>query len=113
MGDKSGTGRRVLLNQVTIDDAIELLNDALATDMAGMSALVNARVRCSADLASHPVIQVSQREGNVTKGEPPIVYQVGLLGVINGLFGIDERGHGPIAAICEDGLVVSFQRRRE
>ncbi len=102
----------MIRHEATIDEVIEFLNDALDIDQAGMSALVNTRVPCSSDMAAHPSIQVGQRDGEITTGEPAIVYQFGLLGVLNGIFGTDEHGYGPIAAIVrEDGLVTEFQRR--
>ncbi len=104
----------MIRNEVTIDEAIELLNEALDTDQAAVSVLVNTRVRCSAYLAEHPTIQVGERPGVITAGEPPLVYQFGLLGVLNGLFGFDEKGRGPITAIVVDGaVVVKFQRTDE
>lgn len=100
----------MIRNEVTVAEAIELLNEALAADRAGVSALVNERVICNAALSEHPTIQVGQMEGNITNGEPAIAYKVGLLGILNGLFGTDETGYGPISAIVDDGLVRSFER---
>jgi hypothetical protein len=36
--------------------------------------------------------------------------EVGLLGIINGLFGIDEGGRGYISANYDKGALVNFQR---
>lgn len=86
---------------VTIDDAIALLNEALRLDPNAMNALIDARVVCNSALAEHPTIQVDGRT------EAP---RVGILGVLNGLFGVREDGWGPITAMVDEGHVTGFQR---
>lgn len=90
--------------EVTIDQVISFLNETLALDADAVSRLIEARVGCNGAVATHPTIQVvSQPDGTV----------VGILGILNGMFGVDEYGAGPIAAICEDdGRVVRFERTR-
>ncbi len=83
---------------MTIDNAIDLMNDALKCDGVAISQLAFTRVPCNQALAQHPSIQVS--------GEST----VGLLGILNGLFGIDSRGRGYIEAYVYDGQIVRFQR---
>jgi hypothetical protein len=88
---------------ISIDDAIVLLNSALECDRSAVSALVAARVPCNRGLAGHPAIQSGLRGGSG--------YEVGILGVLNGFFGTDERGWGPICAMVEaDGSITKFER---
>ena len=73
----------------SIDHAIGVLNEALKLDAGAMHRLVETRVPCNAALGNHPSIQV----GAGAAGEG-----VGVLGLINGIFGADELGHGAIVA---------------
>jgi len=78
---------------VTIEEAIEVLNEAVALDAGAMQALIAARVECNRELGDHETIQV----GNYHKTG---VLKVGLLGILNGFFGVDDRDlSGAIAAI--------------
>lgn len=83
---------------VTIDDAIHLLNEMLLADREAALRLISSRVPVNADLAKHPtlmVLKVGEQEA------------LGVLGVINGLFG-NENGYGPIIALQQDGEIVVF-----
>lgn len=94
---------------VTVDEVIDLLNDALGDDPDAMQALVETRVPCNQKLADHPTIQVGTVEPlvifNTKESEEIPQYRVGLLGILNGIFGIGESGSGQIAAefgvVCE------------
>lgn len=81
---------------ITIDEAIEVLNSGLKADPVAMTALIGSRVKCNPAFAGHPTIQV---------GDHPECggMSVGLLGILNGLFGIDEQGWGPIVAHFDVG----------
>ncbi len=74
-----------------VDKAISLLNAALALDPKAMTDLVNMRVKCNKDLASHPTIQSGQYQD---------VYRVGFLGLMNGALSDSPSGvigaEGPI-----------------
>lgn len=79
----------------------ELLNEALRLDPDAIDALFRHRVPCNESLAAHPSIQVTT--------EPT----VGLLGLLNGLFGIQPAtdlhpGFGPISAVVAQGRIVEF-----
>jgi len=86
----------------TIDafDAIHLLNEAVAADPEAVTQLVETRVPTNESMAEHPTIQVGATDS-------PKHYMVGLLGLINGLFGVNSRGSGYIAAVksvyCDNG----------
>lgn len=88
----------MLKDSVTINDVIDLLNGAFAMDSYAMHSLVMARVVCNETLADHPTIQVGKF------GED---YKVGLIGVLNGVFGMAEDGFGAIAGdfdiVCPNG----------
>lgn len=74
--------------KIKISEVVEMLNEMLKIDQEATSDLVKSRVKCNEGLAEHPTIQVSEC-GNT--------YEVGLIGVLNGIFGIDENGFGHIA----------------
>ena len=86
---------------ITVVDVITLLNEAVALDRPAMAALLANRVPCNVALADHPAIQVQAQHGG---------YHVGLLGIINGLFGTDDDGKGPICSIFADGHLQGFKR---
>lgn len=86
------------MESVTIDHVIEVLNEALLIDPEAIQSLLAIRVPCNQKLADHPTIQVMERNGK---------YTVGVLGLLNGIFGADENGCGYLAGefevICPNG----------
>ena len=89
---------------VTVDEVVEILNSVLAADRVVAEMLVEARVPCNA-LIDHPTIQVLLEDGAPTKA------RVGLLGILNGVFGVDGEGHGPIHAVYARKGLDHFGRR--
>ena len=87
---------------ITIEDALEVLNRATKADPQAMRELVAARMPCNAALRDDPTIQVS--------GSGSDDAEVGLLGIINGMFGIDEDGWGPLGAVMNNGALIGFER---
>lgn len=83
----------MIRQEVTIDELIAYLNELWSIDPAAMAALVESRVPCNEELAQHETCQVSGAVGDA---------RVGLLGVINGIFGVDDAGRGPVAANYSD-----------
>jgi hypothetical protein len=77
---------------------VEVLNRAFQHDPAAMDRLLKCRTHCNEALAQDPTIQVV---GDATLG-----YQVGILGLLNGIVGCDEIDHGYVAAtyqtLCRD-----------
>jgi len=71
---------------------VALLNEAFGLDPEALSALHRSRVPCNEALARHPAIQVRRHD----KG-----YDVGLVGLLNGLSGVDAEGRGAVAAIVD------------
>lgn len=80
--------------QVSLDETIQFLNGLLELDRPAIAALIANRVPCNESLANHPTVQVNAQHGG---------YWVGILGILNGLFGIDEKdGWGYIVAVFDD-----------
>lgn len=87
---------------ITIDDVIEVLNRAVKKDPDGMARLMNTRVECNSVIANDETIQVRSipKRGSVhatmdemefVEVDGGVTYLVGPMGLINGLFGIDDR----------------------
>ena len=86
-------------NEITVSQVVELLNQALRMDEIAITSLVRTRVSCNKALAQHQTIQVGLQPGCDPDGDDQFhEYEVGLLGLINGFFGIDEKQWGAIAA---------------
>jgi len=83
---------------IGVEEVLEVLNRALGADEEGVTALMNQRVPCNEVLEADPTIQVGSYVDE-RSGEKHC--SVGVLGLLNGLFGIDEDGWGPIAAVYE------------
>ena len=79
---------------VSLNETVAFLNHLARLDPHAMFELVSARTQCNDILAQHPTVQVVKMDGK---------HIFGLLGVFNGLFGVDENNHGPIAMSWEDG----------
>jgi hypothetical protein len=81
-------------------DVVQMLNEATKADREAMTRLVESRVGCAPPLADHPTVQVTD-DGN---GD-----SVGMLGILNGIFGVDSTGSGAIAAeFDESGELKGF-----
>ena len=76
-------------------EAVRRLNAILECDTDALSRLIETRVPCNGRLADHPTVQVR----DVGDG-----YRVGLLGILNGLFGDDA----VIVAHMTDGRIERF-----
>lgn len=73
---------------VTPKDVVDLLNYIRITDPAACEALMSARVPANDELCTHASIQTA--EAFTEAGQPKPIAVVGLLGVLNGLFGTNE-----------------------
>ncbi len=80
-------------NKELVDHIVSVMNRAFAADPKAIENLCNTRVSCNKILADDPTIQV----GFFNDGQ----HSVGLLGILNGLVGVDERLWGWIAAIYQ------------
>lgn len=90
---------------ITLDELVSFLNELVALDADAVTALFENRVPCNEALADHPTVQIVVNAENK--------YTVGLLGIINGMFGVDGRGIGQIGAVYSDetGKVLYCMRR--
>ena len=88
-------------------EAIDVLNRIHAADPTVLPALIDHRVECNRALADDPTVQVGVIPGMETMTTPGFDrYNVGLLGIINGIFGIRSlsEAHGTqgwIAAVYD------------
>ncbi len=95
----------MIREQINIAHVLNVLNEALRADPKGMAALIEARVPCNKKLSRHPTIQVLQTDAD----DPNKGYIFGVLGLLNGLFGMDHGGMGCIAAkFDDDGNLLQF-----
>lgn len=85
----------------TVETAAGILNELLTADPRAMQELINARVKCNQALADHPTAQTRRRGPG---------HEIGLLGVINAIFGKNADGAGAICAEIDDntGAIVRF-----
>jgi len=92
--------------QLTLDEIIERLNSMVEADSEAVMALIISRVPCNNRLADHPTCQVDTIDRlGVNDG----INRVGLLGVLNGILGIDANGWGPLCAEIDDnGKLIRF-----
>jgi hypothetical protein len=90
----------MIQESVTLAHVIDVLNNAVESDPDAMHALVETRVPCNKSLAEHPTIQVATIEDtSIRMGDAE--YRVGIVGLLNGLFGVDSNMWGTISANFE------------
>lgn len=94
-----------LKESISIDYVIDFLNKVMDTDKEAMERLVTQRIECNEAMAKHPTIQVRK----VSDKE----YKLGFIGLLNGLFGVDEKGCGHISAVFDDGKLIKFTRTQK
>lgn len=87
---------------ITVGHAVEVLNRMLKTDPAATTMLFqHVGVTCNDYLADDPTIQIGKDEEGLNR--------VRLIGVINGLFGVDDNNWGLIAMTVDDsGNITRF-----
>lgn len=78
----------------------EFLNELLEIDRPAIAALIANRVPCNEELSMHPTVQAGAQHGG---------FNVGWLGILNGLCGIKPNGQGFINAIFEGDDPLKFQ----
>ena len=99
----------MIKEDITLDDFLKILNEIASVDPEAMKNLIEARVPCNDELVNHPEVQVGAYEG---------VYKVGILGILNGIFGTYEEGkyegYGPVCAIIYiNPTQITFRRTGE
>jgi len=86
---------------IKIDEVVAFLNGMLMCDEVATNALFSMRIPCNQEMAEHKTVQV----GSLGKTFPI----VGMIGILNGLFGIDKDGWGKISADYDDGKITQFR----
>jgi len=81
----------MIQESITADEVVAFLNEALKTDPDAMNRLFEKKALCNKAMVDHPTIQVDCEEPGFPK--------FGVLGLLNGLFGVDDDGWGAIAAV--------------
>lgn len=92
-GHGFGTGLIEETERAAVERAIEVLNRLHAADPTVLPALIAHRVPCNEAAADDPTVQVGHIDDDRTKG-----CEVGLLGIVNGLFGV--QGPKAVGFIC-------------
>lgn len=88
---------------VTIEEVIDLLNEALTLDPEAINNLFNQEVVVNQTIAEHKTIQV----GKNASGEN----RLRILGIINSIFGVDEKGYGALMMVTnENSKIIKFDR---
>ena len=78
----------MLKKQIRPKEVIAYLNRLLKIDRLAVETLFNVRVLCNDRMAKHPTVQVARFSQR---------YAVGIIGIINGMFGVDSNKWGCIA----------------
>jgi len=92
----------MLKQTITANDVCDLLNKMLKLDYDCTHAIVSYRQKCNDLIAKHETIQVQQYE----EDEFP---KVGIIGILNGMFGIREDGMGAICYEIENDRILGFK----
>jgi len=101
----------MIKESITLDEAIAFLNSLIKVDANAMEGLVLHKVPCNDDMVDHETVQVKRTEFEV-------VGHVGMLGILNGLFGIhgseagSKESYGPITAVFSSGADMRLQEFR-
>lgn len=72
-----------------------ILNEVVEKDPEAANNLFGHRVECNKKIADHPTIQVSMYP-------PDNIPKIGIIGILNGMFGIRKNGFGALAAEIDD-----------
>ena len=86
---------------IAIQETVNFLNEILKYDPVAITAMFSLRVACNKDLADHKTVQV----GALSKS----YFQVGMIGILNGLFGADKYRWGHISADYDNRMIKKFR----
>lgn len=89
---------------VSPQETVAFLNSLLKIDRGAITKLVTHRVGCCRELADHPTVQVRSLGG--PRGSD--FTDVGLLGILNGLFGATGPQYIGIV-VDDDNVIVCFE----
>ncbi len=105
---------------VSIYEVIEFLNELLQIDSDTINKLLTIRVPCNEDLAKQESVQVQTLpvkdkdklacDLDLCDDKPKTISLVGILGIINGMFGINSDKFGPIMILInkKTGKAIQF-----
>jgi len=106
--------------KVSLDHCLFFLNELVKTDAEALHKLIETRVPCNRAMADHPTIQVQAagKDNQDVKDSTEEQWTVGLLGILNGLFGAyrdggPKDGWGQVTAVFEAegrGALSCFRR---
>lgn len=91
----------MIKSSMTPKQAVSILNELLGNDRRAIESLFGIRVPCNKKLADHPTAQVFQIAQKY--------YLIGMLGLLNGLFGSDKDGWGCICMEVRYGKIERFR----
>ena len=94
-----------MIKNISVADVVNYLNDLLIIDPIAINGLFSLRISCNAEMRDHPTIQVG------TLGKTFGI--VGIIGILNGLFGTDKNKWGHISANYDDGKIICFRELSE
>lgn len=80
---------------VSAEHAVNVLNEAHKLDPVAIEKIVDSPAFCNKELTEHSTIQCGSMK-QIYPNEKE-VFTIGLTGLLNGIFGVDENGQGPIA----------------
>jgi len=87
----------VIKKSITPQEVVDFLNSLMDVDPVAMHKLVFSHKKCNDDLADHPTVQVEESATGQCS--------VGLMGILNGLFGVYDDGpyknHGIFQALFD------------
>ncbi|MDO8640823.1 MAG: hypothetical protein Q7R33_04715 [Nitrosarchaeum sp.] len=91
----------MLKKNITAKQVCNTLNELLKLDPKCAHDLVSYRTKCNKAVADHPTIQVQQ----FMVDKFP---KIGIIGLINGMFGIRNDGMGAICFEIQNGKILRF-----
>jgi len=97
---------------VSINEVIQFLNELLQIDSDAINKLLSLRVSCNKELDKHETVQTfaAPVKGVTADDGPKTIPVVGILGIINGMFGVNSDNFGAIMIMIErkTGKAVKF-----
>ncbi len=91
----------MIKKSITAEEMLHYLNGLIVLDRRAISTLFLIRTGCNESLENHPTVQVSDDS------------TVGILGIINGMFGVNKHGWGPFILIADDDGPTAFDMSPE
>jgi hypothetical protein len=92
----------MLKQSVTPQDVCDLLNELLKLDYDCAHGLISYHQQRNEEVAAHQSIQVQQYKDDKFP-------KVGIVGILNGIFGIRDDGMGAICFEIDDGKILGFK----